>query len=286
LVTAELLTLIVLIEFLKKSERKWLFFILLLVYLAAFIINIIAPGNSVRAEAVIGTSPIMAIAKSLFYALLKIGEWTNLPQLAYIVAVAILSVFLVPECSMKFERPILALGMAFALFASQLTPPLYAMSSIGSGRQINIYYYSYYLLITFFVFYLCGWIYRSLQEQNTKDNNSKTLGMGKFVYKHVLMISIVLCIIWGTGCLDFPLVNMASAQILSSIIDGTLVQYDQEYKSIVDTLKSQSGDIELEDIQTVPPFLSNLGLSKDAGYWTNKAVARYFEVGSIKIPSK
>ena len=286
LIVAELLVLMTIAAFYQKSSKKWLFLIILFAHLASFIINMIAPGNSVRGAAVQGLSPIMAIEQSLFYALVKIADWTDLPQLVYIIAVAILAVFLIPKCSAKFKYPILVLGISFLLFASQLTPPLYAMSNIGAGRQIDIYYYSYYLLISFQVFYLSGWVYRQLIEQNIKQNLFNSLGVDSLIKKHLLEIFIILGIIWGMGCYVSPLGNMASARTTSAILDGSLVQYDNEYKTLLTTLETESGNLVVEDIKSVPSIFSNLGLSDDPENWNNKAVAKYFGLESIKTPSE
>lgn len=284
LVVAEMIALLTIEEFRQKSNKKWLFSLILLWYLAAFFINAVAPGNTVRANMVTSTNPILAIAQSIFYALVKIGVWTALPQLIYMIAIAILSIFLVPNCSAKFKYPLLSIGIAFALFASQMTPPLYAMSNIGSGRQVDIYYYSYYLLIAFTVFYLYGWAYHRLIEQSEKTNSRGSFGIRTLVYRHLFVVSIALCIIWGVGCFAFSIHKMTSAQTTLSILDGTLAQYDAEYRRIISTLESESGDIEIEDIKTVPSYLPNLELSEDARNWQNCEISRYFGVESIKTP--
>lgn len=285
LIVAEISVLITLSAFFRKSSKKWWYLIFLLVYLAAFFLNAAAPGNHVRAEAVTGLSPIMAIAQSIYYALEFIGEWTTLPQFVYTVSVSVLSVFLVPKCSAKFRFPIIAVGVAFLLFASQLTPSLYAMSNVGSGRQIDIYYYSYGLLVAFSVFYLCGWTYQRLVEQDGSEAPRRTIGLAGLIHQHLGIISIVLCLFFAVGCYAPGLLKMTSAQTAKAIVDGSLVQYDREYREMLRKLDSGSGDIMVEDIRTVPPFLSNLGLSEDTDYWINKAVARYFEVDSVKALS-
>ena len=282
LITAELVFLLTLLEFYQKSHNKWQYFIILFIYMAAFIINIIAPGNAIRAKKVISLNPIMAIAQSLSYALGMICEWTRVPQMIYIASVFMLSAFLVPNCSIKFNRPILPIGLAFLLFASQMTPPLYAMSNLGSGRQIDIYYYSYYLLIAFSFFYLCGWLYQRMIELNEQSASSRYLGFEVLVRKHIWAITIILCVIMGANSYEQGLLNMTSFQTTKAIMDGTLIKYNQEYNAIEDQLESGVDILELSDIETVPPFFSNLGLSEDPEFWINKAIARYYGIESIQ----
>ena len=287
LVVAELIALLTIVEFGHRSNKRWLLLIILLLYIASFFINALAPGNSVRADTLTSSNPFLAIIKSLIHALVKIGVWTAMPQLIYMIAIAILSIFLVPKCSAKFKHPLLCIGLAFALFASQMTPPLYAMSNLGAGRQIDIYYFSYYLLIAFTVFYLCGWIYHRLIEQSGIRNSHVTFGISALVYRHLFIVSIILFILWGAACVGYfkySIQDMTSVQTTLSILDGTLVKYDDEYKRIMNTLESESGDIEIEDIKSVPSYLTNLGLSEDTGYWRNEAVSIFFGVKSIKAP--
>ncbi len=282
LITAELVFLLTVIAFYKRSNDRWLIFVSFIVFLAAFTINIIAPGNTVRADVVTGLSPAVAIAQSLLYALGKICAWTQVPQMIYILSVAMLSVFIVPHCTAKFNKPILAIIFAYLLFASQLTPPLYAMSSIGSGRQVNIYYYSYYLLISFSVFYLCGWLHQRLTENGDPKYASNRPGLALLIRKNLWAITIVLCIIMGANAYEHGLLQLTSFQTTKAALDGTLAEYDKEYYAIEEKLNAGSGNLVIEDIKTVPPFFSDLDLSEDPEYWTNKALANYYELESIK----
>lgn len=282
LVVAEIVVLITLAEFYKKSGNKWSFFFILLTYLISFAINVVAPGNHIRAEKVIGMNPVMAILQSLFHALGLICEWTTVPQMLYIAIVIMLSVLLVPNCSASFKNPLLALFLAFLLFASQMTPPLFAMSNIGSGRQINIYYYSYYLLITFSFFYLTGWIYQRISDLNGTAPSSKISGLGEIIQKKVWIIALIFCIILCANSYHFGILKMTTFQATKAILSGSLVEYDEQYESLVDNLKSGEGLVEVRDVETVPPFFSNLQLSEDPDFWTNKAIARYFGIEGIK----
>ena len=282
LITAELVFSLAVIAFYNRSNDRWLISVSFIVFLAAFTINVTAPGNTVRAEAVTGLSPAMAIAQSLFYALGKICAWTQVPQMIFILSVAILSVFIVPLCTAKFNKPILAIIFAYLLFASQLTPPLYAMSSIGSGRQVNIYYYSYYLLISFSVFYLCGWLHQRLTGNTDEAVVSSRPGLDLLIRKNLWAITIVLCIIMGANAYEHGLLQLTSFQTTKAALDGTLAEYDKEYYAIEEKLNAGSGNLVIEDIKTVPPFFSDLDLSEDPEYWTNKAIAMYYEVESIK----
>lgn len=140
----------------SKDRHKLLYFIILGFLIVSFIINAAAPGNSVRAEGCNGMPAIKAIIMSILYSGAFIGEWTHLPQIVF-------SVFITPflfntarNTNYKFKHPFIAVITSFLCFATQFTPTLFAMGSVGAGRQRNIYYYSYYLLVIFNIFYICG----------------------------------------------------------------------------------------------------------------------------------
>ena len=156
------------------------------------------------------------------------------------------------------------------------------MSNIGYARPINIYYYSYYLLITFSFFYLTGWIYQRISDLNGTAPSSKISGLGEIIQKKVWIIALIFCIILCANSYHFGILKMTTFQATKAILSGSLVEYDEQYESLVDNLKSGEGLVEVRDVETVPPFFSNLQLSEDPDFWTNKAIARYFGIEGIK----
>ena len=158
LITTVLLGIGIIIVFKTNIKIIPYYSIVFAALLTGFIISVIAPGNSVRAAEVTGESPIMAIIHSVFYAFTFIASWTGLCQIAGFILIALFAMILTKRTNYKYKYPFLVLIITFLVFATQLTPSLYAMSSVGSGRQVNIYYYSYYFLVSFNIFYFCGWI--------------------------------------------------------------------------------------------------------------------------------
>lgn len=87
-----------------------------------------------------------------------IAKWTGLAQLAGFSVIGFFAYILTKNSKYKFQYPFIVFVLSVLVFATQLTPPLYAMNSVGSGRQVNIYYYSYYIFMSFNIFYIIGWI--------------------------------------------------------------------------------------------------------------------------------
>lgn len=143
---------------LVKNKNKVFLNLLLIsiVFCCGFIISMLSPGNKVRGAAVTGMGAIPAIINSLKQGLRYLYEWTKLPQIVAFLFLAPAIYLLAKKCIWQFKYPFIVVLFSFGVFCAQFTPALYAMSSLGGGRQINIYYYSYYFLMLFCMFYLFG----------------------------------------------------------------------------------------------------------------------------------
>ncbi len=270
LITAIVLALAVCIV--AKSKRKLLPFyvIVFIVFAAGFVISITAPGNSVRAEAVTGESPIKAIIDSVYYALIYIAKWTGLPQLAGFSLIALISLVKLKDTRLRFRYPLIVLILSVLIFAAQFTPSLYAMSSVGSGRQINIYYYSYYLLVTFNIVYLCGWINR---------NGTIAIKREKISAGNLITGSLVICGVFVAGCLNNGLRSISFVDTIVELKKGTPQAYSIEYEERMSEI--ESGNTTIEEINTIPDFFAPLGIEEEPDFWVNKQMAKYYCVDSI-----
>ena len=122
----------------------WLFFkkpgrfrlaVILLILLVSFAISVLAPGNAVRAAREASISPVLAILLSLSNAVIWVMSWVNLPQIVLFVIAGVFFYCLPDRRILPFRHPVLASILIFGLYASQYTPPLYAMGYIGSGAS-------------------------------------------------------------------------------------------------------------------------------------------------------
>lgn len=257
-----------------KTNKKILPYYLLIfaVLLAGFIINMIAPGNSVRAAGVTGESPIKAIIHSVFYTVSYIAKWTGLAQIAGFIIIAVIAVILTKNTDFQYKYPLLVLVTSVLVFATQLTPPLYAMSSVGSGRQINIYYYSYYLFVTFNIFYFCGWINHKRIIKVKTGNIKKSYVLCGFL--------MLMCVFIG-GCLNYGIHNITFVDTLLALKNGTPQTYSIEYMERIDEIKK--GNTTISDVKTVPDFFAPFNIEEDSSFWINKQIACYYDVDKITL---
>lgn len=268
-----LFSIIILIR--NNTKNKTLYISAFILLLISFIISMLAPGNAVRADTTTGMSAIKAIIMSVFYSIVYIGRWTKLPQVVLFIFLTPVLFIIARKTKFSFKYPFFAFVISFLCFATQLTPPLFAMSSVGSGRQENIYYYSYYLLIIFDIFYLSGWISKSkLLSFDYKALNNK----------NIISFILVLLVLFSAGCLEYGVKKMTSIQTSLSIVNGSLLEYDKEYKESIENIKS--GKKAVKEIENAPEFLGKLGISEDSNYWINKRLSQYYNVGPFYLDNK
>lgn len=275
LLTTVILAFVIFLLIKHKKKISLCYVMIFLILITGFVISMIAPGNSVRAATLTGESPVKAIIHSVFYAVVYIAKWTGLAQLAGFSVIGFFAYILTKNSKYKFQYPFIVFVLSVLVFATQLTPPLYAMNSVGSGRQVNIYYYSYYIFMSFNIFYIIGWI-------NQKDIvriRTKNIQKNFSVCTLLLIIGVFLC-----GCLNYGLHNITFVDTLLALKNSTPQTYSAEYLDRISQIKN--GNTTISDIKTVPDFFSPLSIEEDSDFWINKQIARYYDVDKVTLKTE
>lgn len=275
LLTTVILAFVIFLLIKHKKKISLCYVMIFLILITGFVISMIAPGNSVRAATLTGESPVKAIIHSVFYAVVYIAKWTGLAQLASFSVIGFFAYILTKNSKYKFQYPFIVFVLSVLVFATQLTPPLYAMNSVGSGRQVNIYYYSYYIFMSFNIFYIIGWI-------NQKDIvriRTKNIQKSFSVCTLLLIIGVFLC-----GCLNYGLHNITFVDTLLALKNSTPQTYSAEYLDRISQIKN--GNTTISDIKTVPDFFSPLCIEEDSDFWINKQIARYYDVDKVTLKTE
>lgn len=275
LLTTVILAFVIFLLIKHKKKISLCYVMIFLILITGFVISMIAPGNSVRAATLTGESPVKAIIHSVFYAVVYIAKWTGLAQLAGFSVIGFFAYILTKNSKYKFQYPFIVFVLSVLAFATQLTPPLYAMNSVGSGRQVNIYYYSYYIFMSFNIFYIIGWI-------NQKDIvriRTKNIQKSFSVCTLLLTIGVFLC-----GCLNYGLHNITFVDTLLALKNSTPQTYSAEYLDRISQIKN--GNTTISDIKTVPDFFSPLCIEEDSDFWINKQIARYYDVDKVTLKTE
>lgn len=226
------------------------------------LLNVLAPGNSVRMDGLTQTSPPLAILYSLTNMLWKILEWSaGLPLIA---AVLVFPLFLrsAAKTRFSFRYPFAVLLLSFCVLASQYTPSLYAQSDLGPGRVSDCVYYFYLWWLFANLFYFSGWISRkfALYELCPKR---KLVYFGAAI---VLSIAVIR---------PAMLQNANGIVCVRQFVSGEIQTYDREMSEIHRALESTPGDTVVVQDLTVYPIVRAGSFSSNPNSIINKTAAEY-----------
>lgn len=115
--------------------------------------NVLAPGNLVRAEGKLGTGIFQSGYLTIIYAVEKMNEWLNLPVILICACAIPILVIIIKKTDYNFKYPIAVSMVSIILFVVQFFPHVYAMASIGPDRLLNVIYFSLSLGLLFNIFY-------------------------------------------------------------------------------------------------------------------------------------
>ncbi len=270
LCTLVILTLAIALLIKEKKKDAISFSAVFVVLMVGLAISAAAPGNSVRAGLYNGYSPVQAVYQSIANAAHFFYEWAGLPQIAAFTLIAMIVYRLTKRINFDFKYPLAVCILTFLVFATQITPPLYAMGHVGGGRQVNIYYYSYYLVSVINLFYICGWINKqgffSIHEKKLKP----------VLYRYII---IAVLIVFSIGCWGHGVKNMTSFDTSIALLDGTAKEYSKEYFETIAEVKR--GESVVSEIETVPDFFLDFGLGTSPDYWVNRQISTYYHNDGI-----
>ena len=129
--------------------------------LAALIIVVIAPGNSVR-QARVGDSmnPVLAVIHSLVESLSCAADWLGPQTLGAALLMALLLWQPLKACRVRFRNPGWFSFFSFGVLAASYVPPIYAtgVDSYKLDRILGSLYMLYALLLFLNLAYWLGWL--------------------------------------------------------------------------------------------------------------------------------
>lgn len=261
----------------RKAIGRWCFLIPLPFLAASFLISATAPGNAVRAVRLAGRSlsPVQAIGRSLLCAFGYFGQWSALPQVVLFLFLTPLLYRAAQKCRWSFRNPLAVCVLAFCFFACQMTPPLYAMGFAGAGREIDVYYDSYYLLVIFCIFYLCGWMNRNFP-QNVPADTAR-----KMIHDRFASASLACLVLFLAGCCGLGVHGMTSFDTAAAIRAKTVNRYDAEYCADLQKLETEKDVCRISELRTLPDFFKPLKLQSSPDFWVNQELERYFKIRQV-----
>jgi hypothetical protein len=191
-------------------------------------------------------------------------------------------VHLAKKSGREFRHPLQALLLSYLLFASQIAPSYYGVSTYGGGRQVDIYYYSYVLTAVGLTFYLTGWLMGRIRTDTAKKRKSG-------FHSGVLLLwsgkgLLLLCIVFLIGCKINGLHSITSVAAGDDLVHGRLAAYDREYMEMAKDLEQGHGkkSVTVSAPTAQPSVFPVSEIETYPGGWVNKAMERYYEIEQIQ----
>ncbi|MDR0220444.1 MAG: hypothetical protein LBI54_03440 [Lachnospiraceae bacterium] len=254
--------------------------LLFLLLLAAFLVNVMAPGNAVRDEYVgFGGRgrAVTAILFSLYVAGYNILEWLDLRLASLLVFLTPVFWRLTGETAYAFKRPWLAALASYLLYAAGFAPSLYATGNMGQGRVRNIIFCSLVLLVFLNYIYLLGWLRRRLEARPPAGGKA---ALAQDISRAGPYVAAAFAAVFLLAS-AFHLKEHNSYTAAAYLLDGTARQYAAEMKERYRILHDDSiKQVHFPPLSLYPDllFLRVEGdLSPDKDNWKNQDMAQFYQ---------
>lgn len=276
LLALEISLLIILYTFRTRRERLKGILPPSAALLAAFIINVLAPGNAMRQANNTMTPAFTSVVKSLYEGALLIAKWSTLPMVIIFLALIPFLWKVIRKCACRFRCPVLVSLITIGLFSSQLTPTIYAQSYTGPGRMQNIIFYSYMFLMLINIGYWLGWIRRKVNDLAAlRAEQWETLYSGFRSYLWGYCVMMFLLYMLSLPFYGYQMTTSVSA--FFALRNGTAAQYRAEQRARHALLEnSELAELGLPELSVKPYLLFFDDIEEDPGEWKNSAAADFY----------
>ncbi|MDR0220443.1 MAG: hypothetical protein LBI54_03435 [Lachnospiraceae bacterium] len=253
--------------------------VLFMLLLAAFFVNVLAPGNAIRAveEGYGGFGgpyqAVMAILMSLYAAGYNIALWLDLRLLALLIFLAPVFWRLTGDTAYAFKRPWLAVLASYLLYAAGFAPALYATGNMGRGRVRNILFCTLVLLVFINYVYLLGWLRRRL-EARPPAGGKAALARFSLVAPYASAAFALVFLLASA----YHLKGHTSYTAAAHLLDGSARQYSREMKGWYEILHDENiKQAYLPPLTNPPVLLYWNNILPDKDHYENQELARFYQ---------
>ncbi len=254
-----------------------LIIVLSLIYIFGIIIAIVAPGNQVRLSSGMSEnaySLIEAVFYALFYSFTCLGEWISLCFIAILSFISVIFYNYAKKSKFSFRNPLLVFVLCYSIYSVRMFVQLYAGGYLGSPRQMNQYYLGFVLTFTITFLYFIGWLSKT-DLINTHSFNQKKISV---------LFLVFVVFLFGAGCFDFGVKEMATVSTTLSFVKGETQQYSFEMKERIALYENDEiKDVVVTPLSVYPSIFMKEPIKEDQNYWTNRSVAKYYNKKSVKL---
>lgn len=244
-----------------KRKKIWGVLLPMICYFLAFAVNIAAPGNWIRQDAVgVQDNPVMSILRSFYYGIefpaMRWMDWTVLLLVLFLIPLAWK---LAGKTKFSFPMPLLVMVYSYCFVSSMFTPLDFAMHSVDIKRAQNIIFSAYILILALNVIYITGWCRRHFQVSLTNICGKGLCPFRTFYY----------AVLTAAGLWCFILSAVPSPEYFTStlavhdMMDGSAQAYADTAERNIAILKGEGSEVDIYEI----PKNSQLLTSNDIDQW-------------------
>jgi len=249
------------------------------------LLNVMAPGNALRQVNFHGMGAVPAVFQSFWFAAKFVFYFTRISVLLGFACLTPVLYRIAKNSSLSFRLPGVVTALCFALFASNFTPNLYAMSSFGMTRVINVNQYQYLYLLLIVLFYWCGWISR--RGVAAQQGRKRTPRQQKEQQSFMAGIQAVLAGCFLISCLVVSGAHadtMAGVSAAGSLLTGEAQTYHRENLARQAVyLDPSEPDAIVAPFSVEPHVLFFDDITADPSDWRNTALADFYGKASVRL---
>lgn len=242
--------------------------------------SMLAPGNSVRGEALSYMNPVVAVFRSIYHVFdMCINQWLTWETVVILALVAVISFAAGSQLKVELRHPLLFSAFCFLMTAVNIVPPLYAVGSFEAGRMVSIIWMQFVLMLVLIVMYDSMWLSKLLNYKEISGGEmlGDKAGAGFLSLLGVLVFGMALSLYVDRS-------YITSACALTDLANGSASVYAAENRERLAVLKSgYTSMVELREHSEKPSLLYFSDISEDPEDWVNKAVAEYYEKSGVKL---
>lgn len=275
-------------SFWKKRRERFFNIFTFIVLLVCFVFSMIAPGNGVRAQTLLGgISAPKAVFQAFYFGLALAGNWFSLPLLVVWAMVAWQLAESLRGCPYRFNHPVWITILAVCLFCAQLAPTLYTGNYIGDGRTVNTYFYTFVLMGCALVLYWLGWYMKRTEGRSrfAAIGTARKDGLRIGVFAVAVLLLVVGCLAYHPEESEVSgLNNLSSVSALRSLISGEAQAYDDAMSARDAALNDPTQpEVVLEPVTDVPAAFMGDALESDNLNYVLELYAEYYEKQRVSV---
>ena len=250
--------------------------------LFGFFLSATSPGVAVRQSDNQGMNPVRAIIEAIVQGTEIIsGYWNGIALFFVLISLPLLyslAKTVKDNTKMKFSNPAIVTLIGHMLLCAMLTPPLYAMGSVGEGRLLNMVYLSSIIILFFDVFYVIGYILVRIDETGASVDFGNIFSGAK----NNIILKVITCVATAVILVCCLLQSWAFTATVS-ICSGEAAAYEGEMYFRHNLLMEADEEVVLPVIRTKPEMLYHGDIADGPDTWPNTDLEKYYDVDRVYL---